>query len=107
MMSPAYDLVNTRIHVDDPDFGLYRKLFADNFQSRAWKKNGHAAGTDFIEFGKRIGIPENRIRLLLSPFLEKQVSAETLISRSFLNDATKKTYLLHYSTRRNLLGAAV
>lgn len=103
LMSPAYDLVNTRIHVDDTDFALNRKLFVDDFLSPAWKKNGHTAAHDFIEFGKRIGIQETRSRMLLNPFLERQVSVESLIERSFLNDVAKRAYLLHYNTRRNFL----
>lgn len=102
-LSPAYDLVNTRIHVDDTDFALNRRLFRDNFQSSAWRKNGHAAASDFIEFGKRIGIQEKRIGLLISPFLERKLLVESLISRSFLDAPAKRTYLLHYNTRRNFL----
>lgn len=104
-LSPAYDLVNTRIHVDDTDFALNRRLFRDNFQSATWRKNGHAAASDFIELGKRIGIQEKRIGLLLNPFLEKQVHVESLIARSFLNAPAKRAYQLHYDTRRNLLNA--
>ena len=102
-LSPAYDLVNTRIHVDDTDFALSRKLFVDNFQSPAWKKNGHPSAEDLIELGKRIGIPEKRSTLLLKPFLEQQPLVETLTQRSFLNETTKRAYLIHYNTRRNLL----
>jgi serine/threonine-protein kinase HipA len=105
-MSPAYDLVNTRIHVDDTDFALNKKLFMDGFQSSQWKKSGHPTSSDFIELGKRNGIPERRSRILLNPFLEKQALVESLIKRSFLNEATKKGYLLHYKTRRNFLLAA-
>jgi serine/threonine-protein kinase HipA len=104
-MSPAYDLVDTRVHVDDTDFALNGKLFKGDFKSPGWKKNGHAAVGDFAEFGRRIGIPESRIGLLLNPFLERRLLVESLISRSFLNDAAKRTYLLHYNTRRNSLNA--
>jgi serine/threonine-protein kinase HipA len=48
---------------------------------------------------------ESRIEKLLHPFLEKQTFAETLISRSFLNEQTKRGYLLEYQTRRNYLNA--
>lgn len=101
--SPAYDLVNTRLHVDDTDFALSKKLFQDDFKSPEWKKNGHAAGNDFIEFGKRIGILEGRISPLLNPFLERQKAVESLITRSFLDESSKRAYLLHYNTRRNYL----
>lgn len=103
LMSPAYDLVNTRLHVEDTDFALSRKLFADNYQSPAWKKNGHATAVDFLEFGKRIGMLESRCTKLLAPFLEKQSAVESLVNRSFLDASSKKTYLLHYNTKRNCL----
>ena len=105
LMSPAYDLVNTRIHVDDTDFALSKKLFNDDYQSPAWKKNGHASATDFLEFGKRIGVVESRCIKLLAPFLERQTDVESLINRSFLDASSKRAYLLHYNTKRNYLVA--
>ncbi len=105
LLSPAYDLVNSRIHVDDSDFALSRGLFADEFKSLEFKKNGHPCKKDFVEFAKRIGVIESRIEKLLHPFLEKQTFAETIISRSFLNEQTKRAYLLDYQTRRNYLNA--
>jgi serine/threonine-protein kinase HipA len=103
LMSPAYDLVNTRIHVDDTDFSLSKKLFTDDFQSAAWKKSGHASAADFLEFGKRIGVVEARRAKLLAPFLERQANVESLINRSFLDAASKRAYLLHYNMKRNYL----
>ncbi|MDR6782734.1 serine/threonine-protein kinase HipA [Pedobacter africanus] len=103
VLSPAYDLLNTRIHVDDPNFALDSGLFADGFKSWKWKKNNAPSSLDFIEFGKRIGIRENRIEMLLAPFLERQPLVEDLVSRSYLKDETKKAYLLYYNRKRNLL----
>lgn len=78
VLSPAYDLLNTRLHVDDPHFALNGGLFADDFRSWKWKKNGAPSALDFIEFAKRIGIQEKRIELLLAPFLERQQLVEEL-----------------------------
>jgi len=103
LLSPAYDLINTRIHVDDSDFALNRGLFKDESRSEAYNKSGHASFADFEEFGKRIGVSESRVRKLSTPFLEKQPLVETLIRRSFLNDKCKRAYLLHYHTRLNRL----
>lgn len=102
-LSPAYDLVNTRIHVDDTDFALHKGLFADNRMSDFKKKSSHAGSEDFKEFGRRIGVTDKRIEKLMQPFLLKQSQVEVLIERSFLNDQAKKAYLLHYQTRRNYL----
>ncbi|MBP8067240.1 MAG: type II toxin-antitoxin system HipA family toxin, partial [Pedobacter sp.] len=104
VLSPAYDLLNTKLHVDDPDFALNDGLFADNFKSRDWKKNGSPSQLDFTEFGKRIGIRENRIATLLQPFRDQQNDVKQLIDRSFLADSEKRGYFLYYNRKKNLLG---
>jgi serine/threonine-protein kinase HipA len=103
LLSPAYDLVNTKLHVDDSDFALDKGLFADNNKSAKYKKSGHPTKTDFIEFAKRIGVAENRVEKLLQVFLEKQAMIEILVSHSFLSDVSKRGYLLMYNTKRNYL----
>ncbi len=103
ILSPAYDLVNTRMHVDDTDFALDGGLFAGDFESAHMQINGKAGLKDFQEFARRIGIHEKRRDFLVSPFLERQVLVEELISRSFLDESTKRAYLLHYQAKRNQL----
>ena len=105
MLSPAYDLINTRLHVDDSDFALARGLFSDSFKSRQYEKPGHPSQADFIELAKRIKVTESRIEKLLPPFLEKQNLVEVLINHSFMSDKSKRAYLLMYNTKRNYLTA--
>ena len=105
VLSPAYDLINTRIHVDDTDFALEKGLFKDDFKSEIMKKTGHAGLEDFHEFAGRTGISVKRRDKLLAPFLARQTKVETLIQKSFLNDQTKRAYLLNYQTKRNQLNA--
>ncbi len=103
LLSPAYDLINTRLHVDDTDFALDKGLFKNDFKSDQYKKSGHPSKADFKEFAIRIGILESRIEKLLSPFIENQTFVKTLINRSFLSEPNKRGYLLMYNTKRNLL----
>ena len=103
VLSPAYDLLNTKLHVDDSDFALDGGLFNDNYKSRDWKKNGGPSHLDFVEFGKRIGIRENRIMHLLDPFMEKQKGVEDLTKQSYLAEPQKTGYLNYYNRKRNLL----
>ncbi len=105
LLSPAYDLINTTLHVNDTDFALDKGLFSDDFKSEQYKKNGHPTLSDFAEFARRIGVTENRFEKLVSPFLVKQTLVETLVYRSFLSDADKRGYLLMYNTKRNHLMA--
>jgi serine/threonine-protein kinase HipA len=103
LLSPAYDLINTRIHVDDSDFALDKELFRLGFKSGVYKKNNHASKDDFIELAKRMEIKESRIKKLSAPYLDKQPLVEELVNNSFLDSITKRAYILHYNTRRNYL----
>jgi serine/threonine-protein kinase HipA len=103
LLSPVYDLLNTKLHVDDSVFALDKGLFLDDFKSEQYKKNKHPNKLDFVEFGRRIGVSENRIEKLMAPYLEKQALMETLISSSFLTEANKRGYLMLYQTKRNYL----
>ena len=102
-LSPAYDLINTRLHVSHTDFALDKGLFADDYASAAFKNTHHRGKADFEEFAKRIGIKEDRLEKLLEPFLIKQEKAEMLIGRSFLDAANKRRYVMDYNSRRNRL----
>ncbi|MBC8490936.1 MAG: HipA domain-containing protein [Candidatus Marinimicrobia bacterium] len=103
LLSPSYDLINTRIHVDDSDFALDKGLFSDGFTSDTQKKSGHVSFADFMEFGRRIGMNESRIMKLSATFLEKQPLIEALTRNSFLNEKCKRAYLFHYNTKLNSL----
>ena len=103
VLSPDYDLLNTRIHADDSDFALDGGLFSDGFKSEEMKKTNHPGLHDFQELARRFGINEKRRDKILSPYLQIQPMVEELTRRSFLNDKTKRAYLLQYRTRRNQL----
>lgn len=105
LLSPAYDLINTKLHVDDTDFALDKGLFADDYKSERYKRSGHPSKNDFIEFANRIGVVKSRVEKLLNPFLEKQPLIEKLLNASFLSDANKRGYLLMYNKKRNDLTA--
>jgi len=103
ILSPAYDLINSRLHVNDSDFALTKGLFEDDFKSAAFEKNSHPGREDFVEFGKRVGVNEKSIEKILKLYLQKQPFMETLVSHSFLSDEAKRAYLLSYQTRKNYL----
>lgn len=106
VLSPAYDLMDTRIHVDeDGYFALTDELFKDGYWSdcRILNPRHHPCRQDFIEFGIKTGIPEKRLAKLLAPFLEFQPEVGSLVNRSFLDDETKVLYMNHYLERLQML----
>jgi serine/threonine-protein kinase HipA len=102
ILSPAYDLLNTRIHVDEESpFALEDDLFKEWYWSECRIKNPqhHPCKVDFIDFGKKIGINEKRVNKILESFLKDQNEVGNLIERSFLDEKTKKLYKEHYIER--------
>ena len=55
-LSPAYDLINTSIHVDDADFALDKGLFADKFESEVFKKHIIGARRIFWSFPAELAL---------------------------------------------------
>lgn len=106
VLSPAYDLMDTKIHVEeDGFFALDDELFKEWHWSdcRINNEQHHPCQDDFTDFGKNIGINEKRISILLDPFLVKQTNVEDLVKKSFLDDDTKYLYLYHYTDRLAML----
>jgi serine/threonine-protein kinase HipA len=106
VLCPAYDLMDTRIHVEEDDFfALSDELFKDGYWSDCRIKNSqhHPCKEDFIELGGEIGIAEKRIGKLLVPFLKKQEGVENLVRKSFLDEETREQFLNHYLERLLML----
>ena len=106
ILSPAYDLLNTRIHVNEESpFALDNDLFKERNWSdcRIQNKDHYPCKEDFIEFGKAIQISERRVLKLLNPFLEEQPEVMSLVDRSFLDQDTRSLYKQHYQERLDII----
>ncbi len=99
-LSPAYDLVNTSLHIDDNQLALDEGLFADGYETESFKINGYYAYDDFYEFALKIGIAANRIMKILNKFTQPYTASDDLIKKSFLNETSKKAY--HSSFKQRL-----
>lgn len=98
LLTPAYDLVCTRIHSTyESDMAL--SLFADNFESEGYKAGSKYTTEDFIEFGKRLKITETKISQIISNFIRNQNKVPAFVEKSFLSPALKKEYLNHFEDK--------
>lgn len=103
MLSPAYDLLNTRLHVNDTDFALDMGLFQDDYESKVMRSNGHVALDDFSQLAHKWDISEKRRDNILAPFLKEQSLVRALTNRSFLNTEMKNEYLKLYDIKKSYL----
>ena len=99
LLSPAYDLMNTSIHVQDEDFALHGGLIPQNEYSDIYSQTGHPCKEDFIIFGNRIGVLPKKLNAIIETFSKESPLIEALISRSFLDERTKRMYRRSYQER--------
>lgn len=92
-LAPAYDLINTSLHIADDDFALERGLSEDMEKSDVYIRMGHPCRTDFERFGIRIGLVGSRIKRILDKYTVIPNQTKTLINNSYLNEKMKRTYI--------------
>lgn len=103
VLSPAYDLLNSSLHVSDDDFALEGGLFEKKYHSEIYEQKGHPCQDDFITFGKLIGAPKVQIKKILDEFLLSQPLVYALTEQSFLDDKLKRMYIRSYEERLDRL----
>ena len=99
LLSPAYDLLNTSLHIQDEDFALEGGLFRKEFQSEIYRQKGHPCREDFIDFAQMIGVPDHQINKIMNVFLTAHPLIYDLTKRSFLNEKLKRMYIRSYEER--------
>lgn len=95
-LSPAYDLLNSRIHIEDKDFALEDGLLPKTL----------AQGNILSQFrilSEKAGINEKVYDDLLNKMLDKTGLVEKLTFSSFLDEKTQRNYFQSYQTRLNKL----
>ena len=100
-LAPAYDLINTSLHLHKPQiFALEKGLFKEGMKM----SDTHTVDKgDFEEFGRRIGLPDKTVKREIDTFAKESPLALELISRSFLSDNLKKNYRQSYQYRCSTL----
>ena len=96
-LSPAYDLINTSLHLYKPQiFALEKGLFKEGMKMT----DIHTVDrSDFEEFGRRIGLPDRTVKREIDTFAAESPLALELIEHSFLSEGLKKSYKLSYQYR--------
>ncbi len=100
-LAPAYDLINTCIHIQSgSDLGLKDGLSPEIEKSDVYDRTGHPCRLDFELFSERIGLPRKRADMILDMFMEIPKETYSLIDNSFLNDKMKRNYKRVIEERR-------
>ncbi|PZX52119.1 serine/threonine-protein kinase HipA [Algoriphagus ratkowskyi] len=91
-LSPAYDLLNSRIHINGKDFALDDGLLPRNLsQSKI--------GVQFANLAMNAGISDKIFQAIVDVMTTKSGAVEKLILASFLDESTKRNYWQSYQGR--------
>lgn len=101
-LSPAYDLLNTHMHVDDSIFALSKGLFTKP-KPEYFGLSSAVTGKTFQTFGEIINLPPNLVSGLIDKFCSIHPPIDELIENSFLSDKLKEEYKRMYKSRINSL----
>jgi serine/threonine-protein kinase HipA len=92
-LSPAYDLMNTALHVHDEDFALSDGLSASLPPSDACLHTGHPCRQDFEWFGNQAGIVGSRVSRILDKYTSLPDSVKEMVTQSRLTKKLQRNYL--------------
>ncbi len=99
-LSPAYDLLNTGIHLPTSIFALEKGLFKEGTPIVDTTPIGRPL---FWEFGKRLGFTDNLLEKELTSFARKDTKTWGLIEASTMSPEAKTSYLSTYKYRLSTL----
>lgn len=102
-LTPAYDLLNTRLHLPY-ETRTALQLFKGDFTTKSYEVNAFYAYDDFAEFARKLGLVQTRYERILKGFVDKKDTVLSLIDGSVLPDDCKRLYKEHVEDSVNSLG---
>lgn len=95
-LSPAYDLLNSRLHIADKDFALEEGLLPPAIAKGTIRKQ-------FQVLAGKAGISDKQCDAILRFMLSQAEKVQSLINASFLSERMKRNYLQNYLTKHKKL----
>ncbi len=96
-LSPNYDILNTRYHINETYGDMALELLDD--YTKTFEAVGYYTYNDFYQFSKYLGISELRFQKIFTQINEVTPKVIELTNRSFLSDSAKIYYISSYLDR--------
>lgn len=101
-LTPNYDLLNTRFHINEKYGDMALELLND--YTDTYESYGYYTYDDFKTFAKYIALPEVRFNKIMKFIEDSYPKVEELINKSFLSLEAKEFYKNSYKDRMKRLG---
>ena len=99
-LSPAYDLLNSRMHIDDKDFALDDGLVPRNMPKGKVPEQ-------FLLLAGQAGLNKKQVDTIFEKMLSNSAMVAELIEASYLSERSKRSYFQAYQTRCKKFAAQV
>jgi serine/threonine-protein kinase HipA len=92
ILSPAYDLLCTALHVDDSRLALHGGLYEGDYKEKSYLNFGTYTRTSFLVFAEMIDIKPILAGKIVDEVMQKTLKAMEFVESSFLSNEAKKKY---------------
>ena len=99
ILTPAYDLLDTAVHVPNEAAATALDFFADGHFTHAYETLGFHSSADFVELGACFGVREAEVRRDIERFSACRDRVEQMVAASALSDQARELYLSHFHDR--------
>jgi len=97
ILSPNYDILNTKFHVNEKYGDTAMELTED--YTDVFMQVGYYSYHDFKEFANTLGIMDKRFDKIIKLACDSEIKVKQLINSSFLSKDAKEFYILNYKDR--------
>ena len=91
-MSPSYDLMNTKLHINDPPIAMNLFKEMERTKQDLLTTSYDYKIKDFLRLGERIGVRERILLTIEKEFHVAKADMLLFVDKSFLSDAGKIKY---------------
>lgn len=92
VLSPAYDLLNTSVHLDDAPLALHEGLYPGDYDEETFASYGTYTGASFLAFAEKATISSKTARQILDQTIHHAGKINDLLNRSFLSAEARAKY---------------
>ncbi len=92
VLAPAYDLLCTRLHLNDSLLALDGGLYDGDYNEKSFYDNGMYTAASFMLFAEKAGLQARWAVSIIREVVEALPAAFDLVGRSFLSEEGKERY---------------
>jgi serine/threonine-protein kinase HipA len=93
VLSPAYDLLSTLLHIDDSQLALHGGLYEGDYKEKTYETLSKYTRASFVAFAEMAGINPKLAKTVIDELIRGTPKATEMVELTFLSNDAKKKYI--------------